>query len=143
KFPHGADVEALVKEYRKNSNVEYAEPNYIIHVNTVNDPYYSSSNSWGQGYDDLWGLKKIHAEEAWAQFPNQNDVGKDIVVAVSDTGVDYNHPDLAANIWTNPGEIPGNGIDDDHNGYVDDVHGWNFVSLTSNPMDDHGHGTHV
>ena len=60
-----------------------------------------------------------------------------------DTGVDYTHPDLAANIWTNPGEIPGNGIDDDNNGYVDDVHGYDFVNGDPDPMDDRYHGTHV
>ena len=60
-----------------------------------------------------------------------------------DTGVDYNHPDLAANIWTNPGEIAGDGIDNDGNGYVDDVHGYDFINNDGNPMDDHGHGTHV
>ena len=63
--------------------------------------------------------------------------------AVIDTGIDYNHPDLAANIWTNPGEIPGNGIDDDGNGYVDDVHGYDFANIDGDPMDDHSHGTHV
>ncbi len=66
-----------------------------------------------------------------------------MVVAVVDTGVDYTHPDLAANIWTNPGEVAGNGADDDHNGFVDDVHGYNFVDDNGNPMDDEGHGTHV
>lgn len=68
-------------------------------------------------------------------------------MAVIDTGVDYNHPDLAANIWVNSREIPGNGIDDDGNGFVDDVHGCTVVGNSSshsgNPMDDHGHGTHV
>jgi subtilisin family serine protease len=71
-------------------------------------------------------------------------------VGVIDTGIDYNHPDLAANIWTNPGEIPGNGIDDDHNGYVDDIHGWNFAAeepdasanpASNDPMDGYFHGT--
>lgn len=65
------------------------------------------------------------------------------LVAIIDAGTDYNHPDLAANIWTNPGEIPGNGIDDDGNGYVDDVHGYDFVNRDGDPMDDNGHGTHV
>src|SRR5262249_61703481 len=64
-------------------------------------------------------------------------------VAEIDTGVDYNHPDLKANMWRNPGEIPGNGIDDDHNGYKDDVYGYDFANNDSNPMDDNGHGTHV
>jgi subtilisin family serine protease len=64
-------------------------------------------------------------------------------VAVIDTGVDYNHPDLAANIWTNPGEIPDNGIDDDNNGYIDDVRGWDWVNDDNDPFDDHGHGTHT
>src|SRR5205085_5286787 len=59
-----------------------------------------------------------------------------------DSGVNYNHPDLAANIWVNPGEIPGNGIDDDHNGYVDDIHGIDVFNGDSDPMDDFGHGTH-
>ena len=65
------------------------------------------------------------------------------MVGVIDTGVDYNHKDLAANIWTNPGEIAGNGIDDDGNGYIDDVHGWDFCNGDNDPMDDNGHGTHV
>ena len=65
-----------------------------------------------------------------------------VLVGVIDTGVDYNHPDLAANIWTNPGEIAGNGIDDDGNGYIDDVHGYDFVNNDGDPMDDNGHGTH-
>lgn len=69
--------------------------------------------------------------------------GKGTVVAVIDTGVDYTHKDLADNIWVNEGEIPGNGIDDDGNGYVDDVYGVDFVDGDSDPMDEHGHGTHV
>lgn len=86
-----------------------------------------------------WGLDMINAPEVWAQ----GYTGQGIVVAVVDSGVDYNHPDLAANIWVNAGEIPGNGIDDDGNGYVDDVRGWNFVGNNNNPMDLNDHGTHV
>jgi len=68
---------------------------------------------------------------------------QNVIIAVIDTGVDITHPDLQANIWTNPGEIPGNGIDDDGNGFVDDVNGWDFGDLDNNPADDNGHGTHV
>ena len=60
-----------------------------------------------------------------------------------DTGIDYTHPDLQGNIWTNPGEIEGNGIDDDGNGYIDDVYGWDFINSDNDPMDGHNHGTHV
>lgn len=65
------------------------------------------------------------------------------VVAIIDSGIDVSHPYLAANIWTNPGEVAGNGVDDDRNGYVDDIHGWNFVDNTPNVQDGYGHGTHV
>ena len=68
---------------------------------------------------------------------------KEVVVAVIDTGIDYNHPDLEGNIWINPGEIAGNNIDDDGNGYIDDVYGWDFCNNDNDPMDGDGHGTHV
>jgi subtilisin family serine protease len=87
-----------------------------------------------------WGLDMINAPAVW----NQGYTGQGIVVAVLDTGVNYNHSDLRGNIWRNPGEIAGNGIDDDGNGFVDDVRGWKFVDgSTNNPMDRDGHGTHV
>lgn len=91
-----------------------------------------------------WALNQandidINAPEAWALHTGS----RGVVVAVIDTGIDYDHPDLAGNVWTNPGEIPGNGIDDDGNGYIDDIHGYNAVNNTGDPMDDHGHGTHV
>lgn len=85
-----------------------------------------------------WGRDLIKAPEVWAQ----GITGENVVVAVIDSGVDYNHPELFYNIWNNWGEIP-NGIDDDNNGYIDDVRGWDFVSQNNNPMDFHGHGTHV
>ena len=86
-------------------------------------------------------LDVINAPEVW----NQNITGNGIVVAVVDSGVDYTHPDLDGNIWRNPGEIAGNGIDDDRNGYIDDIRGWDFVSGDNNPMDLNwdGHGTHI
>lgn len=101
-------------------------------------------------YDDQWHLPSARIPEAWAWLDSQGlpaGGSRDIVIAVIDTGVDIEHPDLAANIWTNSREIAGDGIDNDGNGFIDDVHGCNVVSDSSNhsgnPMDDHGHGTHV
>ncbi len=133
-------VQKAVSEYKNNPNVETAEPNFTMHADLVpNDPYYSSTGSWGQPYDDLWGMKKINAAAAWDQTTGSTS----IVVADIDTGVDRNHPDLATNMWVNPGEVPNNGIDDDHNGYVDDYYGWDFVNGDKDPIDDHGHGSHT
>ncbi|MDZ8088307.1 MAG: S8 family peptidase [Nostoc sp. DedQUE12b] len=86
-----------------------------------------------------WGADLVKAPEVWAH----GYTGKGVVVAVVDTGVDYNHEDLKNNIWTNSKEIAGNGIDDDGNGYVDDTYGWNFADQNNNTLDDNGHGTHV
>jgi len=86
-----------------------------------------------------WGADLVKAPEVWAQ----GYTGNGVVVAVVDTGVDYNHEDLRNNIWTNANEIAGNGIDDDGNGYVDDNYGWNFSEKNNNTLDINGHGTHV
>ena len=94
-------------------------------------PYYGGS--------DDWNLNAINAPEAWAQ----GYTGQGVVVAVVDTGVDLSHPELMSQIWVNPGEIAGNGIDDDGNGYVDDTNGWDFAGGDNNPDDGNGHGTHV
>lgn len=137
----GKALDKILDELNQLDFVEYAEPDYTQHADlTPNDPSFSS----------LWGLHNIgqsggtvdadiDAPEAW----DANTGNPAVVVAVIDTGVDYNHVDLAANIWSNPGEIPGNGIDDDGNGYVDDIHGIDAVNNDSDPMDDHNHGTHV
>ena len=94
-------------------------------------------NSWGQTFDDLYGLKTIMTEQAWDVTQ-----GNGVTVAVIDTGLDFNHEDIVGNVWTNTGEIDGNGMDDDGNGYIDDIRGFNFVSNNSNVSDDQGHGTH-
>jgi hypothetical protein len=91
--------------------------------------------------ENNWGVDAINAPEVW----NQNITGNGIVVAVIDTGVDYNHPDLDSNIWQNPGEIADNRIDDDRNGFIDDIRGWDFVYNDNYPidLDIYGHGTHI
>ncbi|MCA9178510.1 MAG: S8 family serine peptidase [Planctomycetales bacterium] len=93
--------------------------------------YYGGANEWN--------LNAINAPEVWAQ----GYTGQGVTVAVVDTGVDLEHSDLVSNLWVNAGEIAGNGIDDDHNGYVDDVHGWDFANGDNRPDDTNGHGTHV
>jgi len=140
------DLTRILSDFRADANVEFAEENKLVSVNfTPNDPYFLSSGSWGQAYDDLWGIKKIGAPAAW-----DTTAGAGVIVAVVDTGIDYNHPDIASNIWINTGEIPNNGIDDDGNGYVDDVRGWDFIgssylnpTQSNDPIDHFGHGTHV
>jgi hypothetical protein len=136
----GLTVKEAVKLLSQSPEVLYAEPNYRRYAALMpNDPRMS----------ELWGLHNtgqtggtadadIDAPEAWDITTGSSN----IVVAVIDTGVDYAHPDLAANMWTNPGEIPGNSVDDDGNGYVDDVYGIDAANRDTNPMDDHDHGTH-
>jgi len=137
----GKSVEQAIQRLRANPNVEYAEPNYILTADVVpNDPRFG----------EMWQLRNtgqtggtpgadIDATLAWGVSVGSPNV----LIGVIDTGCDYNHPDLATNIWTNPGEIPGNWIDDDGNGFVDDVHGYDFYNSDGDPFDDHGHGTHT
>jgi thermitase len=106
-----------------------ASPDYEVSVSTVpNDA----------GYSSLYGMGKIKAPEAW----DVSHEAQNVVVGIIDTGIDYNHPDLIGNIWTNTGETPANGLDDDNNGFIDDVHGYDFHSNDGDPLDDNGHGTH-
>ncbi|CAD5976958.1 Ig-like domain-containing protein [Planktothrix agardhii] len=158
-IPSGT-VEKIISTYKNDPRFEYIEPDYIITLEDVEKPSSATESSEkitpqattpnDPGYPQLWGLNNIgqsggtadadiDAPEAWdIQKGNQN-----LVIGVIDTGVDYNHPDLVGNIWTNPGEIAGDGIDNDNNGYIDDTRGWDFAYNDNNPMDVHGHGTHV
>lgn len=107
-----------------------------IMTTVPNDYYYvpRAGNSYGQ-----WNLKKIGLETVWDDYKCSDDV----VIAVVDTGLDYNHPDLQGVMWTNADEVPGNGVDDDGNGYVDDIHGYNFVHDDYDIADDNDHGSAV
>lgn len=140
-LPEGVDVQTALGLYQGDPNVLYVEPDYRLELNRMpNDP----------GFWQLWSLHNggqdggifdvdIDAPEAWDVTTGS----ESLIVAVIDTGIDYRHPDLAANMWVNRGEIPGNGIDDDRNGYIDDVYGYDFANRDGDPMDDHFHGTHV
>lgn len=130
----------VLRALNQDSRVEYAEPNYIVSaLLQPNDPYFSQL--WGMHNTGQTGGKAdadIDAPEAWDTTQSTN-----VVIGVIDTGIDYTHEDLADNMWLNPGEIANNGIDDDGNGFIDDVYGWDFVNNDNNPFDDYGHGTHV
>ncbi|MBM3465456.1 MAG: hypothetical protein FJX76_25465 [Armatimonadetes bacterium] len=136
-------VEETVARMSGRLGVLYAEPNYVVELAGLPgdlrpDQWNLHNNGQGGGRPGA----DVGAAAAWAlQTGGPN--GEGPLVAVIDSGVDYAHPDLAANMWTNPDEIPGNGRDDDGNGYPDDVHGVNTARHTGEPMDDNGHGTHV
>lgn len=137
----GAASTDVVSWAGRTRGVAAVEPDFAINPTALpSDPAFSR----------LWGLRNagqtggvvgadIRAETAW----NTTIGSRSVVVAVIDTGVDYTHQDLAANIWTNPREVAGDGIDNDGNGLVDDVRGWDFANRDADPMDDNGHGTHV
>ncbi len=117
------------------SGVEWAEPNYTLQLDFVpNDPHYDTVAPKQTPY-----LSRIDAAGAWDFTTGR----PEIIIAVLDTGVDMTHEDLAGAIWTNSGEIPDNGVDDEGNGFIDDVHGWDFAGNDNVPEDDYGHGTHV
>jgi subtilisin family serine protease len=158
KLPQGLDVESALNQLKDDPSVEYAEPNYYAYPTaTPNDPAFSSQwglNNVGQNVAGVSGKPNadINAPEAWdLAVGNEN-----IIIAIIDTGVDIFHPDIRPNLWINKGEMAGyaalsdwkpNGIDDDGNGYVDDIAGWDFQFNSNNPNDESrqfgGHGTHV
>jgi subtilisin family serine protease len=106
-----------------------------------NDPFFLSRGSWGETYFDQWGLRRIGFKPGTAKQSLWPEKASPVVVAVIDTGIDMFHPELLGAIWRNKKEIPNNGIDDDKNGYVDDVYGWNFVDKNNDIRDINGHGT--
>ena len=143
----GRRVEQAIESLRQLPFVEYVEPDYVLRANT--DDYF---------YDLQWGLENtgqdilgtegtpnadIDVELAWGIVLAEPE-NPDIIIAVIDTGTDYNHPDLDDNMWTNLLELDGlPGVDDDENGFIDDVHGYDFWGNDGSPMDGHGHGSHV
>jgi len=165
--PAGVSSDALLDALRADPHVAWAQPDHVLVLDQAvpfDDPYLSSSGSWGQPYADLWGVYFIRAPEIWPSAQ-----GEGAVAAVVDTGVDQAHPDIAANLWVNPGEdLDGNGVadpadrngvDDDGNGFIDDLTGFDFANSVdanedgdyddpgdvsdADPQDDNGHGTHV
>ncbi len=126
----GVSVEQAIEELSADVNIAWVEPDYIAYpASQPDDPLLSQQ----------WGLYKIGITQTW----NVVTGSANVVIAVLDSGIEFNHPDLASKLWINPGEIGSNGIDDDNNGYIDDVKGWDFVSEDNDPVDFNGHGTQV
>ncbi|MGV3663715.1 MAG: choice-of-anchor D domain-containing protein [Prosthecobacter sp.] len=136
------DIVQKIKELNATGLYEYVEPDWIVTVQQVpTDTAFTNGSLWGlrnTGQNGGTPGVDVNAAPAWALTTGSPTV----VVGVVDTGIRYTHQDLAGNMWTNPGEVPANGIDDDSNGYVDDVHGINGITGSGNPMDDNNHGTH-
>jgi subtilisin family serine protease len=136
----GIGVPAAVAGFRADARVLYAQPNRIVRLDGAVRPLAVDKIPDDPRYGDQWDWPKIQAPRAWAKTTGSHAV----IVGDIDTGIDYNHEDLAANVWRNKLECNGQpGVDDDGNGYVDDCHGIDTINGDSDPMDDNGHGTHT
>ena len=154
-----ANIFQFIEELKALPEVEYAEPNFVYSIGdfkaagpemtmleAINQPTNTNLPSAATGlvpndplYNSQWGIPATKIDVVW----NTTTGDSAAIIAILDTGVDWQHPDLAANIWNNKLEIPGNGIDDDGNGLIDDIRGWDYINNDNNPMDDNSHGTHV
>lgn len=147
RLPEDLTVEEAIEIFRNDPNVKWVEPNYkrrAMAISAPNDPFFTELwplQNTGQIVNSTTGTANadIQALDAWETSTDCSNV----IIAIIDSGVDVNHPDVKNNLWTNPGEIAGNGIDDDGNGYIDDIHGWNFVDNNNDILDSNDHGTHV
>ncbi len=137
----GESTEQMIEALKNDPDVEYVEPDYLMNKQSLDASIQSYTASEVHGFVAGFGLttNQVHGVEAWSQVTSNNNP----IVAIIDTGIDLNHVALSDAIWTNTHEIANNGLDDDGNGYIDDVNGWNFNDNNNYPQDCDGHGTHV
>ena len=131
-IPEGKTIEEIIPSLKEQGIFAMVEPEWVL--------YTAETTPDDSRFNRQWGMEKIEAEKAWDITTGSHEV----IVGILDTGINYNHPDLAANIWTNEAEANGlPGVDDDNNGFIDDIHGQDFAYDDGDPIDDQGHGTHV
>ncbi|AFZ68275.1 S8 family peptidase [Deinococcus peraridilitoris] len=148
RITNGRSVQQALADINASGSVRFAEPNWIYtHAATSNDPYYVDGTLWGM-YGDTTSPKNEFGSQAGEAWANNRTGSKSVYIGVIDEGIDFNHPDLSANIWVNPHD-PADGVDNDGNGYVDDVRGWDFANGNNTIYDGNRkegtdeHGTHV
>lgn len=148
KINNGKDVKAVIQELKSQPGVEFAEPNWIYtHAATSNDPYFTGNNLWGM-YGDASTPSNVYGSQAAEAWAAGHTGSKSVYIGIIDEGIQFTHPDLAANIWTNPYD-PVDGVDNDGNGLIDDTHGWDFANGDNTIYDGtkragtDDHGTHV